>query len=181
MDFFDSDILIETEHLILKNAKPEDKMDVFNNIVHDKNVLKYYVWKYQENPEDFNFQKTLDYYRDNKMYFLTMQIKDTREVIGIIHQCNAYNKIMDYVEIGYAEGRKYWNRGYMTEALRAFVNLLTERGVHRIEISHIKENVPSGKVIKKCGFSFEYEKEDGIFYHDRYWDTLHYCIINKKK
>ena len=44
----------------------------------------------------------------------------------------------------------------MTEAFkRVIAFLFDEVGVHKIEARHIKENVGSGMVMKKCGLKYE--------------------------
>lgn len=52
-------------------------------------------------------------------------------------------------EVGYGLGRKYWGRGVATAALRAFLEIVTERPLHA---RAIKDNVASLRVLDKCGF-----------------------------
>lgn len=68
--------------------------------------------------------------------------------------------------IGYASARKYWNNGYMTEALRALKNELLEKFAV-IVIEADVNNIGSNRVIQKNGFELvtTYEKvmkKDGI-------------------
>ena len=79
-------------------------------------------------------------------------IKDSDEPIGSID-------VVDYVEgipeIGYCLSRKYWDKGYMTEACKAFSDYLFDIGFHAIVIEANVDNLASNRVIAKCGFVFE--------------------------
>ena len=58
-------------------------------------------------------------------------------------------------------GCAYWNRGLMTEAVKAVTDFLfREVGVNRIEISHAVKNPASGRVAEKCAFRFEGTKRE---------------------
>ena len=176
---FDEKISLETEHLILRFPKEEDKHSLFENINHDKEVLEYYVDRYLENEEDYDFERLHETFTKNQMYVFSIILKESGEVIGLINQCNRTNKVMNTIEVGYAIGKKYWNKGYATEAMKAMIDLLFEKGVHKVVACHITENKASGRVMEKCGMTYEGRVVDELFYHDRYWDTLHYYILNK--
>ena len=58
--------------------------------------------------------------------------------------------------IGYVLGEKFWNKGYMTEALDAVIAYLFDAtAVNRIEATHDIANPGSGKVMEKAGMTFE--------------------------
>jgi [ribosomal protein S5]-alanine N-acetyltransferase len=64
---------------------------------------------------------------------------------------------LDAVEIGYVIfDRSSRNKGYATEALALFVQLLFRTTpVHRIELNIAIDNAASRRVAEKCGFVFE--------------------------
>lgn len=70
-------------------------------------------------------------------------------------------KIREGWEIGFHTGQKYRNRGYATEAVKAFLPLITEQ-VDTPVIYGIcdQENLASRKVMEKCGFTLAYEGMD---------------------
>lgn len=180
MKEFDENIRIETDHLLLRFLEEGDAKAIFDNINHDKEVLKYYVTDYVEDFENFSLEKMIEAFRQTRKYILAIVLKESGEVIGNILQCNGTNRYMNTVEVGYAIGKKYWNKGYMSEALKAMIDLLFESGVHKVNACHIPENIASGRVMQKCGMKYEGRKIDDLFYHGRYWDTLNYYIINKE-
>src|SRR4029079_18043873 len=57
--------------------------------------------------------------------------------------------------IGYWIGKEHWGKGVATEALAAFLRVVTERPLY----AHVaKHNVGSIRVLEKCGFSPEHEE-----------------------
>jgi len=57
--------------------------------------------------------------------------------------------------LGYWIARSEWNRGYATEAGRAFVAWAFSDGWHRIEADHLCRNPASGRVMQKLGMVHE--------------------------
>ena len=59
-------------------------------------------------------------------------------------------------ELGYRLLRRYWGRGYATEAGRALVRkAFTEWGVEKISARTLVANKASQRVMEKCGLAFE--------------------------
>ncbi len=179
MKDFDESIVLKTEHLYLRFPKEEDREALFRNINHDQDVLQYYVDSYAKDPEDYSIERRIASFREKQMYIFAIVLKETDEVIGLIHQCSNPNTAMNTVEVGYAIGKKYWNRGYVTEAMKAMITFLFEKGVHKVVACHIVDNKASGRVMKKCGMIYEGRRIDEIYYHDQYHDTEHYYILNE--
>ena len=69
-------------------------------------------------------------------------------------------------ETGYCIGRKWWNKGFTTEALRAVVAYWFTRTDSRwLACGHAAANPASGRVMEKAGFVYHhntvYHKFDG--------------------
>jgi RimJ/RimL family protein N-acetyltransferase len=57
--------------------------------------------------------------------------------------------------VGYWIGKEHWGRGVATQALAAFLHLVTERPLY----AHVaKHNAGSIRVLEKCGFTLEREE-----------------------
>lgn len=179
-EFFDFNVVLETNRLILRFIKIEDKEDLFRNITHDKDVLKYFICEYNENIEDFDFEKMISGALAAKRYFFSIVLKESGEAIGMMLNCSLPSKISNSTEVGYAIGKKYWNQGYTTEALSKMIEFMFKKGIHRVEAKHIKENVASGKVMEKCGMSYEGCAVDDVYYQGKYHSLAVYAIINDK-
>ena len=60
-------------------------------------------------------------------------------------------------EIGYWLGYSYWNKGYMTEALKAVIDYcFDELKLSKLHCGNYAFNAASGRVQEKCGFRYEY-------------------------
>lgn len=178
---FDKDAVIETERLKLRFLEYSDFPYIYENISHDREVLKYFIMSYTETPEEAEEQirRTVDGSVKSKRYTFAITLKDTGEVIGMILQCSAPFAYFNTSEIGYALGRRYWNKGYCTEATAAMIDFLFRMGVHKVTATHFTDNPASGRVMQKCGMKYLGIRPDDVFYRDRYWDLAEYYIIEK--
>ena len=73
---------------------------------------------------------------------------------------------MECWEVGYNLGKKYWGKGYTTEALKRVLDFAEEElQLTEFVGRYAKENTASGNVMKKLGFQYEkeipYECNDG--------------------
>ena len=181
MKEFDPNVVIETNRLVLRAMKISDTHAIFLNINNDKEVLKYFVDRYVEKESDMVLDKVIKYCLDNQRYFFAIELKDTREVIGMILQCSGASPVFNTTEIGYAIGRQYWNNGYATEALKAMIDFIFSRGIHKVVVSHIIGNDASKRVIQKCGLIHEGIRKEDIYYHEQYFDVDYYYLLNQNK
>ncbi len=74
-----------------------------------------------------------------------------------------------HAELGYWLGRKFWNRGYCTEAARAVVEFgLQELGLNKVHAHYLLRNPASGRVLQKIGM----RKEGQLRKHIRKWGVF---------
>lgn len=180
MAYYEPDLVLETEHLILRKLERSDALAIYHMINHDREVLKYYVAPYMATEEEASVEGTVTYSEKAGVYVFAMVLKETGEVIGMINQCSRANQYFNNVEIGYAVGRQYWNKGYTTEALLKFIELLFSKGVHKVYCGHIIENKASERVMIKAGMIHEGIRKSELFYRDRYWDVNYYYMLNEE-
>ena len=176
---FDPNIRLETDRLILRYMRVEDTHDIFVNINHDKDVLKYFIDKYVEEEADMTLERTINYCLSAQRYLFSIELKETHEVIGMILQCSTPSKVFNSSEIGFAIGKRFWNQGYTTEAFKKMIEFLFSLGIHKVEASHLIGNNASKRVMQKCGLIYEGRKVHEIYYHEQYYDVDYYYIINK--
>ena len=105
-------------------------------------------------------------------------MRETGEVIGGIDVVDII-EFRSTCEIGYVLSKKYWNKGYMTEALKAVIDYLFNKvGFNRIQLRHLIDNVASGKVMIKSGLKYEgILRQYGIKNTGEYSDTAIYSIL----
>ena len=160
---------IETERLLIDPLRESDREDYFYNISHDKKVLETFICRYAESLDDFDFSS----YLENKSIF-AIRLKETERLIGIILY---FDDDGDSCEIGYGIGSGYWNRGYATEAVKAFLDrLLNEEGFSAVCASFFTGNDSSRRVMEKCGMTYSRFSEKELTYLGVERDLTYYSI-----
>ena len=82
-------------------------------------------------------------------------------------------------DVGYCIGKKYCGQGILTEALKTILNFAFETvGFNRIETYHSINNPASGKVMQKCGMTFEGIAKQKYKSISGFEDSNMYSIIN---
>ena len=91
---------------------------------------------------------------DNFLFFTEFLIvlKENSHVIGSIDF--KYPPREGVTEVGYGMNPAYTGRGYMTEALGAFLRFGKERGVKTVRADTAPDNIKSQNVLRRCGFRF---------------------------
>lgn len=149
---------IETKRLLLRRFSYEDADAIFQNWANDPEVTKYLTWHPHQNVEvtKMVLDMWMKEYEKPNTYRFGITLKQSEELIGSID-------VVDFIdgcpEIGYCLSRKHWNQGYMTEALKGFVDCLFEHGYQDIVIEADVRNMGSNKVIQKCGFVFTHDED----------------------
>lgn len=176
---------LETERLILRRFIPDDLEPMFKNCWNNP-----YVWKWTSYDPmnsiddvltlnniftDFWFAK----YKKDDFYNWAIELKKTNETIGRIRGMNP-NDHVQQIELAYELGQDWWNQGYMTEAVKAFIDFFfNEVKIYRIVACHADENPASGKVMQKCGMIYEGISREGIVCNAGRFNSVNYSILAK--
>ncbi len=143
----------QTERLHFRKITARDVEQIFTCWASDDEVTQYLTWPSHQSIEDTKkiVDSWLKEYNKKDCYRYGIEMLGTNKLIGMID-------VVGYTdgcpEIGYVLGKKYWNKGYMTEALEMFSNYLISEGFSKILIKAEKRNIASNRVIEKCGFIF---------------------------
>lgn len=162
---------IFTKRLHLRRFTPKDAKDVFE-FASDKTVTRYVTWPAHESLTD-SVNVINDYYIPRN----TLAIVYGGKVIGSID----LNKKADgsYV-LGYILNKKYWSRGIMTEAAKALIDeVFNKTDIKKITATHDRENIASGRVMEKCGFTYVKTVLSALEYKGRAADVVHRELIKK--
>lgn len=148
--------ILETERLTLRPFKENDAIDVFECWESDPDVAKYMFWTSHNDIEKTKEWIAFELGQVEKpdWFRFALELKDTNELIGtaLIY----YEEEVECWEIGYNLGKKYWGKGYTTEAMRTVINFAkAELNLTQIVGRYAKENPASGKVMDKLGFTCE--------------------------
>lgn len=142
---------IETERLILRDASVDDAEDMFEYAKLEE-VTKYLSWKPHLSIKDS--EKILDMLskeaKEKDSYALkAIVLKENDKMIGTI-DARIFGEGLKDAEFGYCLNPKYWNKGYMSEALKAFIQALhKEHGIENVFGSFERENIASKRVMQK--------------------------------
>lgn len=150
--------VLETERLLLRPLRKEDAQDAFACWESDPDVAKYMFWcshnDIERTKEWISFE--IGQIEREDWYRFAIVLKETDELIGT---CLVYYETeVSGWEIGYNLGKRYWRKGYATEAIREMLRFAGEElCLKEIIARYAKENPSSGHVLSKLGFRFEKE------------------------
>ena len=164
--------IIETERLILRRLTPEDAEMMYQNWASDPEVTRWLRWEPHKSPAETHellaawalLYPNGDYYEWGIVEKTTGQVFGT---IGIFTSSSAeperdpwpgFDHTNGVWEVGYCIGRKWWNQGFTTEALKAVVEYWFENtDSNWLSCCHAKANPASGRVMEKAGFMYHHD------------------------
>ncbi|MGI5898790.1 MAG: GNAT family N-acetyltransferase [Christensenellales bacterium] len=171
---------LETGRLILRRFVIDDAEAMYNNWASDPEVSKYLTWPYHKTVEvskNVLTDWTCRYSEDDYYQWAIVLKENGNEPIGsiaVVHK----NDNLEMVHIGYCIGKRWWNKGIMSEALAALVRFFFEEvGVNRIEARHDTRNPNSGKVMMKCGLRHEGTFREADLNNQGICDSAMYAIL----
>ncbi len=149
-----------TDRLVLRRFVVGDAESMFENWANDERVTRFLTWPPHPSPEVTKqiLEAWCADYEKTDAYNWAMEYNGT--LIGGVSVVQ-FDEQSERVELGYCMGVEFWNKGLMSEAVKAVIGyLFAEIGVNRIEISHAVKNPASGRVAQKCGLVFEGTKRE---------------------
>lgn len=90
-------------------------------------------------------------------YLFVIRRFDSDEPLGVVDLINVrLHPRLRSAEIAYWLGKRYWNQGIMTQAVKAVLRFAFETlKLHRVYVNHLEGNDASRRVIEKCWFRRE--------------------------
>lgn len=174
-----------TERLIIRDYKDTDFGEYFG--LKSDNETMYYLQDIQlhsqrEALEDFENVLADMKSEHRKFYFFHIELKDTHEQVGSIgYTVVDHTPVGKIVHAGYFTYPKFWNKGYVSEALsRVLRYAFTENDVYRVTTGCLAENVGSEKVMIKCGLIKEAEHLDWEWHDGKMKTRLEYRILRRE-
>lgn len=175
---------LETDRLILRRFVNEDATAMYKNWASDKEVTKFLMWPAHSNHKISKSvtKEWVKQYRNDSYYNWAIVFKDNGdEPIGDIAVVNM-NEEISMVHIGYCIGRKWWNKGITSEALKAVMDYLFDVvEVNRIESRHDPKNPYSGMVMKKCGMKYEGTLRSSDWNNQGVCDACYYALLKSER
>ncbi len=150
--------VIETERLILRKMEMGDAEAVYRNWTSDPLVARYVSWDVHASLEQtikYVKYKVERYIGHDYCFDWVVVLKETNEPIGEIEAVEV-SLAHRLVEMGDCYGSKFWNKGYGTEALKAFIAYMFEKvNVDKIIACHLSVNPASGRIMQKAGMHLD--------------------------
>ena len=160
-------IVKETERLILREFDISDAQ-TFYELNLDEEVMRYTADKvFASVDESAYLIRNYKEYKKNGYGRWTVVLKESNEILG---WCGLkYIESVQEVDLGYRLHKKYWNKGFATEASKASLAIGFEQyGLDLIVGRTMKENAASIKVLEKTGMTywkdFDFEEHPGVYY-----------------
>jgi ribosomal-protein-alanine N-acetyltransferase len=157
----------------LRPLKITDAQSIYQHIK-NREVRKYLLGV----PNTYRLKDAVNFIRDVKKkekmgtaYTFGIVLNDTRLVIGVI-SLEKIDKRHKNCELGCWLGRKYWNQGIMSEAVRRILKFAFEKlKMHRVSARVIAGNTGSVRVLENNNFRLEGVLFEAV-YKNRYWHNL---------
>lgn len=143
---------IETDRLIITEFTIDMAKDVQENSVDENNkrFVPDEVWDTVEEARETLVFLISQYGSFSGPLVYPVIVKETQKNIGYVQLCPIADGKW---EIGYHIAEKYTGNGYATEAVKAFLPIITQQvGVSEVYGICLADNAASQAVMRKCGF-----------------------------
>lgn len=173
---------IETERLMLRRFEYSDNEAMRRYWIADEHIQSMYaepVYSTEEEVKEL-LDRYISSYGKKDYYRWAVIDKKTGECIGQIafFQLDSKNH---FAEIEYCIGSEFQGRGLATEATEAVISYGFERiNLHKVQICTRTSNVPSQRVIEKCGFTYEGTLRDYFYIEGTYEGRLYFSLLRNE-
>ncbi|MEO0895555.1 MAG: GNAT family N-acetyltransferase [Bacteroidota bacterium] len=144
---------IHTERLILQPISWQDAEDIFE-YASQPEVTRFLSFSPHKSIDDsYAFiSKAIGRMAEKEFIEFAIHLKESQKCMGTI----GIDKKGGTITIGYASGKPYWGKGYMTEALKGVIaRSLEDESICRVDAIADVDNTASWKLMEKCGMERE--------------------------
>ena len=170
---------LETPRLRLRRFAINDAQAMYDAWASDDEVTKYLTWPTHQNVAvtERVLDSWISQYEAPGFYSWAIERREDAGLIGAISVVRI-DEDVNSVQVGYCIGRKYWGKGIMTEAFSAVIDFLFGTvGANRVEARHDPRNPASGRVMQKCGLTFEGTLRSADRNNQGICDASYYSIL----
>lgn len=146
--------IIETPRLLLRNWQEDDRA-FFHEINSDPEVMEFFPALRSREESDALMDRIVAMINDDSFGFYALQEKNTGDVVGFTGLMRTdLEPFMPkgVLEIGWRLARRYWGKGYVTEAaLASLAYAFNERGQDEVVSFAVHNNHRSTSVMQRIG------------------------------
>lgn len=159
---------LQLEQVLIRDFRPEDA-DALAALANDRGIWRNVRDRF---PHPYTLQDARDFL--GGVAWRAFAIEVDGELAGGIGCMPGEDVYRRRVEIGFWLGRRFWNRGIATAAVRGFCDwlLAQEPELLRIQAEVFAWNTPSARVLTKAGFLLEGRFRKAVFKDDQVVDSL---------
>lgn len=146
--------IFETPRLRLRLPEIEDAETIFKSYAQDLEVVKYLTWKPHKSVSETRgfLEYILQGIQEGKKFPYVIERKTDKLLLGMFE----IRLEPPQADMGYVLARAHWGKGYMTEAVKAFVEWgLAQNGLARLWSICDIDNPASARVMEKAGMKRE--------------------------
>ncbi|MBN2533716.1 MAG: GNAT family N-acetyltransferase [Spirochaetales bacterium] len=173
---------LETNRLFLRRFKKEDINFIYTHFS-NKDVSKYlYDSEPPGNIDEANciLEWCMDFNSERHIRWCIL-LKKGLKPIGTCGFHN-YDIQNNSAEIGYDLSNIYWNKGYMSEALKKMLLYgFDDLCLNRIYACVYVENIRSNKLLEKSGFTLEGIIRDKHLFRGKYYDHNLFSLLKRER
>ncbi len=178
---FDYFPVIETDRLLMRELELKD-IGALYKIFSSEHVMEYYgMFPLEEYHQVERLVLTFKNGFDEKRSIRWgITLKETGELIGT---CGFHNMQLrnSRAEIGYEIAEEEWNKGYVTEAIKAMIEFgFGVMALNRIEALVYPDNIASNRALEKIGFKEEGLLREYAFFREQFQDLLMHSILKNE-
>ncbi len=146
--------IIETPRLLLRNWQEDDRA-FFHEINSDPEVMEFFPALRSREESDALMDRIVAMINDDSFGFYALQDKNTGDVVGFTGLMRTdLEPFMPkgVLEIGWRLAKRYWGKGYVTEAaLASLAYAFNERGEDEVVSFAVHNNHRSTSVMQRIG------------------------------
>lgn len=172
---------LHTGRLLLRRMERSDFADMFDYAGRE-DTSRYLVWTPHPSPEYTRSYLTMigRYYRKGQFFDWAIVERSSGRMIGTcgFTKLDLQNRVG---EIGYVLNPTRHGKGYATEAVKRILEYgFGELQLNRVEGRYMVENIPSRRVMERCGFTYEGVLRQSMLIKGQYRD-IGICSIMKEE
>jgi len=166
-----------TERLVIREVSISDEVYIYEAASSCPKINMMHGNEFKNKESVSNYIEVLKKeYKNEKYKTLALADRCSDKFLGLITL--DVDKIFPRAEISYWIDKRYRNKGYATESVKAIIKYgFSKLGLNRIQGMHFTNNPASGRVLEKAGMLYEGTLRQYVGMDDKFYDCKMYSIL----